>query len=107
MSTTKNNSNGVKNSSSLAVADKAIKDYFKTAKAVNAFKGEVLSVDIYEYKVNIETKDYWILVYTDYINVQLKKGNFLGADMIDDITFINQNRHNIISVCKDAIKKAA
>lgn len=113
MSKTINNANGVKNSSSLAV--KAVNDYFKAAKGLNTFNGEVLSIKVDETKdgaeieITIETKDFWAKVYkhTHYREVNiLLKTNFLTDDMVGDITFIDQNKGNIISSYNKS-KKAA
>ena len=112
MKQTINNANGVKNSSSLAV--NAVNDYFKVAKGLNAFNGEVLSIKVDETKdgaeivITIETKDFWAKVYkhTDYREVNiLLKTNFLTDDMVGDITYIDQNKNNIISYIKS--KQAA
>lgn len=81
---------------------KAVNDIFKTAKSVHAFNGEVLSIKVDENKdgdkITIETKDFWAMVYTNDTEVNiLLKTNFLTDDMVGDITFIDQNKNNIVS----------
>ena len=97
MKTSNKNASVQKDSKSLAI--ELVNDFFKTAKDVKAFNGDV-TVDVVNYngcdEIRIKTNNGIFMIDTlGYICVQLNH-SLLNAMELEDIAFIYQNVHSIV-----------
>lgn len=110
MSTTKNNSNGVKNSSSLAqvndqvinnVADKIARFIYDECNVAALYNYEV-TIDLCDKTINIAADNLTATIYAEDYHISVS-ANSLYDEEIDTVTDIKSHMDEIIEIFNDGI----